>query len=83
MNPRNKEHIAFQVARLAQAFYNVCKFFLLIISTLTKVKPQEMSHNASTEPDWALQRYPFAQFYLLELRKVSTGTWQPVFLVDV
>lgn len=31
-----------------------------------------------TEPDWDLQRFGLDDLYLVELRQVSSGSWQPV-----
>ncbi|GJE92929.1 hypothetical protein PsYK624_090880 [Phanerochaete sordida] len=31
-----------------------------------------------TEPDWNLRDIPFESLYLVELRNVSAGSWQPV-----
>ncbi|GJE92957.1 hypothetical protein PsYK624_091160 [Phanerochaete sordida] len=31
-----------------------------------------------TEPDWNLAGIPFDSLYLVELRNVSAGSWQPV-----
>lgn len=44
---------------------------------------QEMSHNVGAVPDWRLERRPFDSLYLIELRNVSQGSWQPVFATDV
>ncbi|GJE92895.1 hypothetical protein PsYK624_090530 [Phanerochaete sordida] len=31
-----------------------------------------------TEPDWNLSNIPFEDLYLVELRNVARGSWQPV-----
>lgn len=39
---------------------------------------QEMGQVRSREEGWQLARVPFEQVYLLELRHVGVGSWQPV-----
>ena len=49
---------------------------MLMAHTLTLL--QEMRQNRTTEPEWSLARTQFADLYLIELRNVSQGSWQPV-----
>lgn len=42
-----------------------------------------MRNVRGTEPDWLISRYQFGNFYLLELRHVSPGSWQPVIALRV
>ena len=39
---------------------------------------QDMRHERGAEADWQLGRIPFSQLYLVQLRNVSAGSWQPV-----
>ncbi|KAI0339076.1 hypothetical protein BDW22DRAFT_1361993 [Trametopsis cervina] len=60
--PITLSQLAYRVSRLVQEFQ------------------EEMRGKASTErsPDWWISNVPFHQLVLLELRHVSTGSWQPV-----
>ena len=49
-----------------------------LILMLTGALVQEHTNSPSSEPDWHLSRYPLDKLYLLELRHVSEGSWQPV-----
>lgn len=63
-NAFNMVTIAHRVASVIRDFYN------------------DMSHVAvnpnADGADWGVHRIPFSQLYLVELRHVSQGSWQPV-----
>jgi hypothetical protein len=44
---------------------------------------QDMVHNPCSEPDWDLRRWRPTNIYLVELRNVSIGSWQPVLSMQV
>ncbi|EKM52702.1 uncharacterized protein PHACADRAFT_211921 [Phanerochaete carnosa HHB-10118-sp] len=48
------------------------------VARLVKMFYDDMQHNVGTEPSWQLQGIPFDNLYLVELRHVSRGSWQPV-----
>ncbi|KIP06387.1 hypothetical protein PHLGIDRAFT_119015 [Phlebiopsis gigantea 11061_1 CR5-6] len=64
-SPRNLTHIAYQIAKCIQTFYN------------------EQSRVTGADAGWQLSRYPFERLYLLQLRQVANGSWQPVLSVDI
>ena len=35
-------------------------------------------HESSAEPDWDLRRFRMEDLYLVELRQLAAGAWQPV-----
>ncbi|KAI0339072.1 hypothetical protein BDW22DRAFT_637582 [Trametopsis cervina] len=39
---------------------------------------EEMANIQGSEPQWALRNIAFERLYLVELRHVSAGSWQPV-----
>ncbi|KAJ3553989.1 hypothetical protein NM688_g3336 [Phlebia brevispora] len=59
----------YTLARLAQTIARTIRKFF-----------NDNAHVATQEPrlDWAVNNIPFESLYLLELRHVSTGSWQPV-----
>ncbi|KAJ3553985.1 hypothetical protein NM688_g3338 [Phlebia brevispora] len=59
----------YTLMRLAQAIARTIQEFFL---DNTHVKTQE------PRPDWDINSIPFESLYLLEIRHVSTGSWQPV-----
>ncbi|KIP06388.1 hypothetical protein PHLGIDRAFT_35967 [Phlebiopsis gigantea 11061_1 CR5-6] len=51
-----------------------------VVYQVAKIVRSFYNDVASTEPnpDWHLGRIPFSQLYLVQLRNVSAGSWQPV-----
>lgn len=58
------QSIAYQVARTIEEFYDAMR-----------PTPFEGTEDCSC---WELRRIPFTSLYLVELRQVSQGSWQPV-----
>ncbi|GJE92955.1 hypothetical protein PsYK624_091140 [Phanerochaete sordida] len=48
------------------------------VARLVRTFYDEMRVNGSREQDWCLDRINFDDLYLVELRQVSKGSWQPV-----
>ena len=47
---------------------------------LTSCNIQDMNGIASTEQGWSVNNVKLESLFLLELRHVSTGSWQPVLI---
>lgn len=48
------------------------------VAKLISIFYNEMSGSPGDVSDWQLERIPFDRLYLIELRHVSRGSWQPV-----
>ncbi|GJE88860.1 hypothetical protein PsYK624_049470 [Phanerochaete sordida] len=53
------------------------------IATLFRGFCEEKSRERSREPSWQLRHDSFDKLYLVELRHVSKGSWQPVICWDM
>ncbi|KAJ3556422.1 hypothetical protein NM688_g2032 [Phlebia brevispora] len=85
----NDNHIEpFTLSRLAQAIARTVHKFFTVSSNiklfrhvkLAATVRQDNMHVRTRERrmDWAVNDIPFESLYLLELRHVSAGSWQPV-----
>ncbi|KAI0343678.1 hypothetical protein BDW22DRAFT_1198434 [Trametopsis cervina] len=54
-----------------------------VMSTRIQGFYTEMANTNNTEPQWNLRLLPFNRLYLIELRHISPGSWQPVICVNL
>ena len=72
--------LAYEVARAVKQFKEVISTQFAVESNADNRNMQDVSGTASTEQGWSVNHIDLEDLFLLELRHVSTGSWQPVLI---